>query len=71
MREAAGFPWLTPHFFRHQAITVMLEQGHSPETIKQIAGCWVRGLVCITRKSLETYLETPDTIHSPSNGKLK
>jgi integrase len=38
MREAAGFPWLTPHCFRHMAITVMLEKGSSPETVRQIAG---------------------------------
>jgi integrase len=38
MREAAGFPWLTPHCFRHMAITVMLEQGAAPETVRHIAG---------------------------------
>ena len=38
MRKAAGFPWLTPHCFRHMAITVMLENGASPETVRHIAG---------------------------------
>jgi integrase len=38
LRKAAGFPWLTPHCFRHMAITVMLEQGASPETVRHIAG---------------------------------
>jgi integrase len=38
LRAAAGFPWLTPHCFRHMAITVMLEKGSAPETVRQIAG---------------------------------
>jgi len=38
MRDAAGFPWLTPHCFRHMAITVMLEKGAAPETVRHIAG---------------------------------
>jgi integrase len=38
MREAAGFPWLTPHCFRHMAITTLLENGAAPETVRHIAG---------------------------------
>jgi integrase len=38
LRDAAGLPWLTPHCFRHMAITAMLENGAAPETVRHIAG---------------------------------
>lgn len=38
LRKAAGLPWLTPHCFRHMAITAMLENGAAPETVRHIAG---------------------------------
>lgn len=38
LREAADFPWLTPHCFRHQAITELLENGTPEETVRSIAG---------------------------------
>jgi integrase len=38
LREAAGFPWLTPHCFRHQFITTMLEKGAAPETVRHLVG---------------------------------
>ena len=38
LREEAGLPWLTPHCFRHMAITAMLENGAAPETVRHIAG---------------------------------
>ena len=38
LREEAGLPWLTPHCFRHMAITAMLENGAAPETLRHIAG---------------------------------
>jgi integrase len=38
LRKEAGVPWLTPHCFRHMAITVMLENGAAPETVRHIAG---------------------------------
>jgi integrase len=38
VREAAGFPWLTPHCFRHMCITTLLENGVAPETVRHIAG---------------------------------
>ena len=38
LRKAAGLPWLTPHCFRHMAITTMLENGAAPETVRHIAG---------------------------------
>lgn len=31
MREAAGFPWLTPHCFRHQNATLRIEMGQPIE----------------------------------------
>lgn len=38
MREAAGLPWLKPHYMRHQAITRMLEMGIAEETVRSVAG---------------------------------
>jgi integrase len=38
LRKEAGLPWLTPHCFRHMAITAMLENGEAPETVRHIAG---------------------------------
>jgi integrase len=38
LRNEAGFPWLTPHCFRHMAITAMLERGSAPESVRHIAG---------------------------------
>ena len=38
MREAAGLPWLKPHYLRHQAITRMLELGVPEETVRATAG---------------------------------
>jgi integrase len=38
MREAAGLPWLKPHYLRHQAITRMLELGVPEETVRSVAG---------------------------------
>ncbi|WP_047495651.1 site-specific integrase [Terriglobus sp. TAA 43] len=38
LREAADVPWLTPHCLRHQAITMMAEQGVPSEVIRSVAG---------------------------------
>jgi integrase len=38
LRKAADMPWLTPHCFRHQAITELLENGTAEETVRSIAG---------------------------------
>jgi integrase len=38
LRRAADMPWLTPHCFRHQAITELLENGTAEETVRSIAG---------------------------------
>lgn len=38
LREAAGMPWLTPHCFRHQHITISFEAGEPDQTIRLRVG---------------------------------
>lgn len=38
LKDAAELSWITPHCFRHQIITKMLENGAPEETVRAIAG---------------------------------
>ena len=51
LRIAAGMPWLTPHCFRHQSITKMLEAGVPEQTVMAVAGH-------VSRQMLEHYSHT-------------
>jgi integrase len=38
LRSAAGLPWLTPHCFRHQHITLRIESGDPIEIVAKDVG---------------------------------
>lgn len=51
LRIAADMQWITPHCFRHHAVTKMLEAGVPEQTVMAIAGH-------VSRKMLEHYSHT-------------
>jgi integrase len=38
LRDAVGIPWLTPHCFRHQHITLRIESGDPIEIVAKDVG---------------------------------
>lgn len=64
LREAAGIPWLTPHCFRHQHITLRIESGEPIESVAKDVGhssaSMTRYYTHIRRETQLSYLDRID-----------